>query len=293
MKKILFFIHFILFTLFTNAAFYSHCTIYSENGEKFTVYLNGEKKNEEPSDRVRIINLTQSYYSIKIIFVDGSINNVERKIFNICDSHGAPVDATFILKKNKKDEMGLHWKSQTVYPGYIETNTPTVVVINGGNQVVQQTTTTTTQEPESNGVKMSFGVPGGNININTGSSSNTATSTQQTTTTVVSSTPTGSATLPCSGTILGEADFNNAVNSIRARSTNEGKLLSAKQIVSNNCLSVVQVKTIVKIFETEEMRLEIAKYAYTYTIDKGNYYKLNDVFTNDASIDELNKSVIK
>ncbi len=282
----------IIMTISSKAAFYSHCTIYAENGEKFTVFLNGEKKNEDPSDRVRIINLTQSYYSLKVVFEDASIGNIERKIFNICDSHGAPVDATYIIRKNKKGEIGLHWKSQTVYPGYIETNTPTVVVINGGNQVVQQTTTTTT-EPEPNGVKMNFGVPGGNISINTGSSSNAGTPTQQTTTTVVSSTPTNSASLPCSGTILGEMDFNSALNSIKARSSAEGKLLSAKQIVSNNCLSVVQVKSIVKIFETEDTRLEIAKYAYIYTLDKGNYYKLNDVFTNDSSIDELNKYIVK
>ena len=291
MKTTLLFLSFLFITFLSNAEFYSHCTIYSETGDKFTVYLNGEKKNEEPSERVRIINLTQSFYSLKIIFEGGKYPDIERKIFNLQDANRAPVDATFIIRENKKGEMGIHWKSQTVYPGYIETNKPTVVIVNGGNQVVHQTTTTTS-EPESSGVKMNFGVPGGNISINTGGG-NTAATTQQTTTTVVS-TPVGTSTnLPCTGTLLNETDFAGALKSIQSRSTTDGKILSAKQIVSNNCLNVMQVKSILKILDTEEAKLDVAKYAYNNTIDKGNYYKINDIFTNESSIDELNKAIIK
>ncbi len=290
MKKVLFFLSFILTSLISQAEFYSHCTIFALNGEKFTVFLNGEKKNEEPAERVRMLNLTQSYYSIKIVFVDGTIGNIEKKIFNVHDAQGAPVDVTYVLKKNNKDEMGLYWKSQTTYPGYIETNKPTVVVVNAGNQVVQQTTTTTT-EPVKSGVNVNIGGLGGSVSFNTGGNSNTTT--EQTTTTVVSTTAPTTVSLPCSGNILGEEDYNSAISSIKARSTTEGKMLSAKQIISNNCLSVTQVKTIVKLFELEDSRLELAKYAYVYTIDKGNYFKLNDVFTTESSINELNKAIVK
>lgn len=292
MNKIIILVSILLATLSSQAEFISHCTIYSENGEKFTVYFNGEKKNEEPSEHVRIINLTQSYYSLKIKFEDATIPDIVSNVFNIHDANGNPVDATFIISKNKKGIIGIHWKSQTVFPGYIETNKPTVVIINSGNQVVQQTTTTTTSEP--NGVNMDFGLPGGSMHIKTGSNDNTS-STKQTTTTVISNPviASTSASSPCSGTILGDDDFSGATKSILARSTVEGKILSAKQIIGNNCLSVLQVKTIVKLFEGDETRLDIAKYAYNTTIDKGNYYKLNEVFTNEASIDELNKALIK
>lgn len=272
-----------------SAQYYSHCTIFCESGEKFTVYLNGEKKNEEPSDRVRIINLTQRYYSLKVVFEDGSIPAIERKVFNLQDAHGAPVDATFAIRKNNKGEMGIHWKSQTTYPEYIETNKPTIVVVNGGTQVIEKTTTTTT-EP-SNGVNVSFGVPGGAVNINTGSNSNTTQTT--TTTTSVVNTNSSSNTLPCTGTILGESDFLSALNSIRNRSSIEGKMVSAKQIISNNCLSTMQVKSILHLFETEENRLELAIYAYSFTLDKGSYYKLNDVFKNESNIYILNKATLK
>ena len=36
---------------------------------------------------------------------------------------------------------------------------------------------------------------------------------------------------------------------------------------------------------------DFAKYAYGYTFDLGNYYKLNDAFTFESSISELNNYV--
>lgn len=38
----------------------------------------------------------------------------------------------------------------------------------------------------------------------------------------------------------------------------------------------------------EENKLTIAKYAYTKTADPNNYFQLNDAFTFESSIDELN-----
>jgi hypothetical protein len=117
--------------------------------------------------------------------------------------------------------------------------------------------------------------------------------TEKTTTTTVvsgSAVATGS---PCQGTIPGEDDFNAALKSIAGRSTEDGKLLSAKQIVSSNCLSCESVRKIMKLFSTEDGKLAIAKYSYAHTVDQGNYYKLNSEFQNESSIDELNKAIVK
>lgn len=281
------FLLFLLASIATHSysQFIAHCTVYNEEGVNFTVYLNGQKMNETPQSNVRIINQTQAYFSAKFVFEDPSIPTIERKMFAMHDAHGAPVDVTYIMKKNKKGEWGVHWKSQTPWPGYIETNKPTVVVVNNG---VSQTTTTTTQTPVDNGTRVSFGTPGGTVSFNTGGGS-AQTTTQQTTTTVVSG-GTG-AQSPCSGTILGEDDFNAALRSITARSTDEGKMLSAKQIVSSNCMTTAHVKKIMQVFTDESKKLEIASYAYPYTADKGNYFKLNDEFKNEANIEALYKQI--
>ncbi|HNQ83646.1 MAG TPA: DUF4476 domain-containing protein, partial [Bacteroidales bacterium] len=53
----------------------------------------------------------------------------------------------------------------------------------------------------------------------------------------------------------------------------------------------IQVKEIMKLFSFEESRLEFAKYAYGYTYDLSNFYIVNDAFSFESSIDELNKYI--
>lgn len=288
---------FVLFSVASIFAQVSHSTIYSEDGYLFTVYLNGEQMNDEPSDRVRSINLSQPYYSIKVDFVDESLPDIERKIFQLTDAHGARVDATHVIKHTKKDKIVLRWKSQTVRPRYIEEerNEPTVVVVGGtGHQeVVQQTTTTRTVESTSDGVSMSFGGIGGRVNINTGYSEPVVEEVTTTTTVVgQAAAPAVTHDLPCGGTILGTKDFEMALKSISVRSTDEGKMTSAKQIVSTNCFTTDQARRVVDLFVSEESKLEMAIYAYPFVIDKGAYFKMNGAFAKESSIDELNRAIL-
>jgi hypothetical protein len=43
------------------------------------------------------------------------------------------------------------------------------------------------------------------------------------------------------------------------------------------------------LFSFEASKLEIAKYAWHHVVDKGNYFTINDAFTFDSSVDELNE----
>ena len=86
-------------------------------------------------------------------------------------------------------------------------------------------------------------------------------------------------------------DFNNVKNSISSKSFEDSKLTIAKQVINANCLLCNQVKEIMLLFSFEDTRLELAKYAYGYTYDIGNYYQLNDAFTFESSIDELNEYI--
>lgn len=45
------------------------------------------------------------------------------------------------------------------------------------------------------------------------------------------------------------------------------------------------------LFNFESTRLELAKYAYGHTYDIANYYMLNDAFTFESSIEELNNYI--
>lgn len=46
------------------------------------------------------------------------------------------------------------------------------------------------------------------------------------------------------------------------------------------------------LFSFEDTRLELAKYSYGYTYDIGNYYLLNDAFTFESTIEELDEFIL-
>jgi len=46
-----------------------------------------------------------------------------------------------------------------------------------------------------------------------------------------------------------------------------------------------------KSFEFEDTKLEYAKYAYTLCFNPENYWKVNEAFTFESNIDELNEYI--
>lgn len=94
---------------------------------------------------------------------------------------------------------------------------------------------------------------------------------------------------PC---LVTESDFTDVCASIRKQSFNSTRVAIARQIIqAKGCFTSHQVLDIVKLFDFEDSRLEIAKYAYAYTSDKENYYVLNDGFSFESSKTELSKFI--
>jgi hypothetical protein len=87
---------------------------------------------------------------------------------------------------------------------------------------------------------------------------------------------------------MGSSDFNTAKGSVEKQSFAEEKMKIAKQITKSHCLSAAQVKEMMSLFSFEENKLDYAKYAYDYTVDKDNYYQVNDAFSFSSSVDTLN-----
>jgi hypothetical protein len=85
-----------------------------------------------------------------------------------------------------------------------------------------------------------------------------------------------------------DLDFDNVKHTIEEKSFEDSKLTIAKQVVSSNCLFASEVKEIMDLFSFEDSRLDFAKFAYRYTFDLGNYYKVNAAFHFETTIDELN-----
>jgi hypothetical protein len=301
----------------------SNAVLFTEEGERFTVILNGLKQNESPETNVRLTGLNAEFYKMKVIFQSASIG--ERN-FNLNLQLG--MENTFAIKKNKKGEYVLRFVSAVpvdeaprnipapVQPP-VQAATPPPPPINppAGAAVSQSVTTTTQTTTTGNGmpsdaVNFQMGVnvngQGGNINIQMSgmdpvpppSTTTTVTHSQTITTSqqpapVPVPPPAPVVYLPGYNGPIGcpvpmtDVDFRDLEQSISTKKFEDSKLTIAKQVLRDRCLFVSQVKRVLSQFTFEETKLEFAKYAYVYTYDIGNYFKVNDVFTFESTIEEL------
>jgi hypothetical protein len=128
-----------------------------------------------------------------------------------------------------------------------------------------------------------------NLNPMPGTAVTTTTTTNTTTTTIPVSTSVNSPA-GCYSPMY-SSEFETAKKSISSKSFEDTKLTLAKQILGVNCFSTSQVKEIMQLFSFEETKLTFAKLAYDRTTDVKNYYQLNDAFTFESTIEELNTFV--
>jgi len=297
----------------------SNAILFTENGEKFTVILNGLRQNENPETNVKLVGLNAEFYKLKIIFSDETIGE---KSFNMAIQLGT--ESTYVIKKNNKNDYVLRPVSmidlaQAPSPAPVtHTAAPVNNVTTAPASVTQQTTTTTTTgTPVGASVSMGVNVNdnGGGINMNVSGfdeggavTTTQQTTTQQTTTVTTTSSTTALPPAPmyqdppppppsylpgyngpvgCGQPML-PGDFESMKKSISSKTFEESKMTIAKQIINANCLLSGQVREVMLLFTYEDSRLDFAKYAYGKTYDIGNYYKVNDAFTFESSIDDLN-----
>lgn len=81
--------------------------------------------------------------------------------------------------------------------------------------------------------------------------------------------------------------FQQLKKSIANESYESTKLKVAKQFVSVNYFNASQVKELLETFSYENSKIELAKYAYDFTVDKGNYFIVNEAFSYSSSKESL------
>lgn len=99
--------------------------------------------------------------------------------------------------------------------------------------------------------------------------------------------------VPCNGKSADKPALDAMLQSIRPLDTDEAKLPPVKQFVSSNCITVEGLKTLLQALGNESTKLELAQYAYPYTVDKGNYFQLNGEFKEPKSVEALYRSINK
>jgi Domain of unknown function (DUF4476) len=89
------------------------------------------------------------------------------------------------------------------------------------------------------------------------------------------------------GKSMSDREFNQVLQSISTEWLESNKLKSATQIVTANGVTTSQVKQLMQLFSFESNKLELAKKAYPNTVDKNNFFSVNDEFSFNGSKDDL------
>jgi hypothetical protein len=318
MKTRLLFACLFLMGIATVKAQTSNAILFTENGERFQVILNGILQNATPETNVKMTGLVSPNYKCRIMFEDKALGYVDFNLF----FPEMGYEATWNIKKNKKGEYVTRGVSAVPLAQAPPTAPAQTVVVFSTTPAVETTTTTvqhsttSTTSGNGNGTSMNIGINvnenGGGMNMNVSgmdpnagmnSSTTTTTTTHSTTVTstgypdepVVATPPTRHVVYVTgyNGPIgcpvpMSSSDFDSFKSSVESKSFEDSKLTIAKQVLNNNCLTSAQVREVMKLFSFEDTRLSFAKYAYGHTYDTGNYYKVNDAFTFESSIDDLN-----
>ena len=287
----------------------SSLVVFTENGERFYLILNGIRQNDNPETNIQVDGLIADYYNTKVIFEDQSLGEVSKNMLNVVDADGLHGQMTYVVKYTKKGEYKLRYQSFVATPPPPPSNT-TIVMYNtvpkppiSASVSITETVTTTTGAPgttEHFGASVSVGGVNIGVNANVGgtsttTSSTTVTTTETYTTGATSTTPpvvAETVVVGCSmATCMSPIDFQNALSSIESNNFEDSKLVVAKQIIESNCVTSKQVRKIMLLFDFEDSKLDFAKFAHPRTADPQNYYVINDAFDFEQSITELNNFI--
>jgi hypothetical protein len=88
--------------------------------------------------------------------------------------------------------------------------------------------------------------------------------------------------------VMSPQAFSYLKSTIVNTSFDSSKLEIAKQAVRSNRVSSQQVYELVSLMTFESNKLDLAMFAYRFTVDKGSYFIVNNAFSFSSSISKLN-----
>jgi hypothetical protein len=162
-----------------------NAVIYSESGEKFTLYLNGEAMNNTPQSNVKLQGLTSEFYQARVDFQDAALADFSNNNFALHQG----MEVTYQIKKNKKGEYVLRYYTENAISYTAgknsdnnaakdfavvddtpvnNTQTQTNTTVPASNNSSTTTTVTGTNSTQNNGgnIGMNINVDGVNMGMN-------------------------------------------------------------------------------------------------------------------------------
>ncbi|NQX91092.1 MAG: hypothetical protein HRT74_02955, partial [Flavobacteriales bacterium] len=194
-------------TLLSFSALYAQnnigLTLFSENGERFILYVNGEQINDEAQANVKVMDISADMIQARVDFEDGSLNDFSSNVM----LHPGFM-ANYMIKVNRKGKYVIRFQSEAPYKSDDVSAEPLIHVPASGSQteIIEQesqtdgvtlstsgqvtttstTTTTTTKggNTDTDKVEMKMTVPGMDVEISMAGGVDMEGSSMESTTTV-------------------------------------------------------------------------------------------------------------
>ncbi len=280
MKKLILLLFVFTSTIGLSQAFYN-VVVFSEDGEKFILFINGVQQNNEPQSNVQATNITAQVSSLRLEFTNLTYPVLKQNLY------AEPgFEHTMRVKKTKKKAIKLQYFGKTPLSG----STSGSSTNNGEYNVAEESTQVNTNtNDQSNGTVNVIGINSGDnttvVNVIQTNNSSPKYPNQNTTMPVENSN--NSNTYNCV-TPMNMSSFESFKKLVQEKPFSETKLSTAKAGTKNACMTSEQIKSICDLFMVDNDKLEYAKYAYPYCYNKSNYVIVSKAFKFTNTTKEFN-----
>jgi hypothetical protein len=244
--------------------------VFSEQGERFWLVVNGIRQNDKAGQNVKVTSLNGDNWQLKIVFENENLPDIDQSLYFTEKNK----ELTARIRKNKKGVLKLQMFG--------------VIPISNDNQTTTEQEiipfhTIETKDDDYN-IRVKIKVPGFETEVQVDEplweeENQPRTRTERN--------RNDSQRQNCQYPMQ-SSDFNKLKEVIDNQSFDEERVNIAKQALRSKCVSTSQVIEILNLITFEESRLDFAKFVYDYTTDIGNYYQINESFTFDSTKSEFN-----
>lgn len=288
----------------------SEFEIFSEMGEKFTVYLNQSPQNSAPAARVSVADIESGFYHLRVDFEDASLPDFAKN--NVGIEPGKR--SVYMVKMGRKGDYVVRFHSFVELQGDAATaqqsappasSSPTISTSSDVSMSGTGSATT-----ESVNMKVSVGNAfnamgaaakslGASIGDAAGNMTMDVTVTETTTATTSGNwgAETSAAVEPRpSGQQndirpMSSFDFDDYLKAIQDKTFEDSKLTTAKAPLRSQFLTAEQIAQVMRAFTFEDTRIEFAIFAHNRCVDPGNYYKTHGALEYELSIEEIEEAI--
>ena len=251
---------FLSVTLFSQVV--NNLVVFSSEGEKFTLTMSGEKYNNEPQTKVRVVGLTQKKYQVRIIFVNPKLKDVVTTLTFFDTGY----ECQFALNAYGKKKHKMEFFTQTVMEGFEKKKEEPINNVNQNNS--NNETAVQPPPPPTQPSTLMTG-PGmtpksqNPVHVN-----------------------------PANGSIIiGSEEFSIFKSAILKQISDDAKHMKAMELLKNKSVLSSQVKESMELFSTDQAKLDFAKKAYPNTKDKENYSTLLEALKVNSLKEELKQFI--